>query len=181
MASKNRRETPQNQTRNQNHTPDNPISEPEFFIEGDRLTRFLQSIRKQIESHRNSDKSLPEKLWLKRQFAVGVNEVTRILERMPASPESRNVSGMKLQAVLIASDCNPRWLTKHLPNLAASRNVSMIFVKDNKEGSLRLGEIVKTAIALGIKHKGSCINEFIQKIIDGNGEGLMESVELGTD
>lgn len=102
---------------------------------------------------------------------------------MPALPESRNVSGMKLQAVLIASDCNPRWLTKHLPNLAASRNVSMIFVKDNKEGSLRLGEIVKvkTAIALGIKHKGSFINEFVQKIIDGNGDGLMESVELGTD
>ena len=179
MPSKNRRKTPQNQ----NHPPNDSKTEPEFFLEGDRLTRFLHSIRKQIESHRDSDKSLPEKLWLKRQFAVGVNEVTRILERMPASPESRNVSGAKLQAVLIASDCNPRWLAKHLPNLAASRNVSVIFVKDNKEGSLRLGEIVKlkTAIALGIKDKGSCINEFVQRTIDANGDELMDSVELGTE
>lgn len=57
------------------------------------------------------------------------------------------------QAVLVASDCNPRWLTKHLQSLAASRSVPVIFVKDNKEGSLRLGELVKlkTAIAIGIK------------------------------
>lgn len=58
-----------------------------------------------------------------------------------------------MQAVLVASDCNPRWLTKHLPNLASSRGVPLIFARDNKEGSLRLGELVKlkTAIAIGIK------------------------------
>ena len=55
--------------------------------------------------------------------------------------------------MLVASDCNSRWLTKHLPSLAASRNVPLIYVKDNKEGSLRLGEVVKvkTVIALGVK------------------------------
>ncbi|KAL2456559.1 Ribosomal protein L7Ae signature domain-containing protein [Forsythia ovata] len=57
------------------------------------------------------------------------------------------------EAVLLASDCNPRWLTKHLPALAASRKVPLIFIKDNKEGSLRLGDLVKlkTAIAIGIQ------------------------------
>lgn len=58
-----------------------------------------------------------------------------------------------MQAVLVASDCNPRWLTKHLPGLAASRRVPLIFVRDRKEGSLRLGGLVKlkTAIAIGVK------------------------------
>lgn len=59
----------------------------------------------------------------------------------------------KCQAILIASDCNPRWLTKHLPSLALSRKVPLIFVKDKKSGSLRLGQLVKlkTAIAIGVK------------------------------
>lgn len=58
-----------------------------------------------------------------------------------------------MQAVLVASDCNPRWLTKHLLSLASSRNVPLVFVRDTKQGSLRLGELVqlKTAIAIGIK------------------------------
>jgi len=58
-----------------------------------------------------------------------------------------------MQAVLVASDCNPRWLTKHLQSLASSRSVPLIFVGDNKHGSFRLGELVqlKTAIAIGIK------------------------------
>lgn len=54
---------------------------------------------------------------------------------------------------MLASDCNPRQLTKHLPNLAHSRGVPLIFVKDEKGASLRLGELLKlkTAIAIGIK------------------------------
>lgn len=58
-----------------------------------------------------------------------------------------------MQAVLVASDCNPRWLIKHLPSLASSRKVPLIFIRDNKEGSLRLGKLLKlkTAIAVGIK------------------------------
>lgn len=58
-----------------------------------------------------------------------------------------------LQAVLLASDCNPRSLIKHFPSLACSRSVPIILVKDNKGGSIRLGELVnlKTAIAIGVK------------------------------
>ena len=58
-----------------------------------------------------------------------------------------------LQAILLALDCSPRSLTKHIPSMASSRNVPVIFVKDNKRGSMRLGELVKlkTAMAIGVK------------------------------
>lgn len=111
---------------------------------------------------------------LQLQFAVGVNDVTRVLERMKpvtlpmaaslesacssASPPPKAKAASladvtELQAVLIAADSNPRWLTKHLPSLALSRNVPLIFLKDNKGASLRLGQLVKlkTAIAIGVK------------------------------
>lgn len=54
---------------------------------------------------------------------------------------------------MLAADCNPKWLTKHLPTLAKSRKVPLIIVKDDKKGSLRLGELVKlkTAVAIGVK------------------------------
>lgn len=97
--------------------------------------------------------------------------------------------------MLLASDCNPRWLTKHLPSLASSRRVPLIYVKDKKGGSLRLGEVVKlrTAIAIGVKvnatsykvnilffftiillisrkiqAKGNAINELFGKILHGD-------------
>lgn len=148
--------------------------------EGERLTNLLQSIRREIQSARHLDgSSLPEKIWLKQQFSIGVNDVTRVLERMNPCTElegstrtfplrsNHKASSVKLQAVLVASDCNPRWLTKHLLSLASSRSVPLIFVKDNKQGSLRLGELVqlKTAIAIGIKVKGSTINKIVQEII----------------
>lgn len=55
--------------------------------------------------------------------------------------------------MILVGDCNPKWLTKHIPSMAMSRKVPVIFVKDNKRGSLRLGELVKlkTALAVGIK------------------------------
>lgn len=64
-----------------------------------------------------------------------------------------NSSPINFQAVLLDSNCNPRWLIKHLPSLALSRRVPIIFVKDDRQGSLRLGEVVKlkTAMALGLK------------------------------
>ncbi|KAK7344333.1 hypothetical protein VNO77_13809 [Canavalia gladiata] len=151
--------------------------------EGERLTNLLQSIQREIKSARHLDgSSLPEKIWLKQQFSVGVNDVTRVLERMkpctelerstPQIPLIRGnykASSVKLQAVLVAYDCNPRWLTKHLLSLASSRSVPLIFVRDNKEGSLRLGELVrlKTAIAIGIKVKGNAINKIVEEIIQG--------------
>ncbi|KAG8386023.1 hypothetical protein BUALT_Bualt03G0105900 [Buddleja alternifolia] len=156
-------------TLNQPHPP----LQNQLCFEGESLTRFLKSIKRGIESARELDTTLPHKFWIKQQFAVGVNEVTRVLERMPANRDSKISSdehlatNHDLQAILLASDCNPRLLTKHLPALAASRNVPLIFVKDTKEGSLRLGELIKlkTAIAIGIKAKGSDANQLIKEVL----------------
>ncbi|XP_020553900.1 uncharacterized protein LOC105174963 isoform X2 [Sesamum indicum] len=147
-------------------TIDNPtpvLHQPQLCFEGESLTRFLKSI-------------------------LGVNEVTRALERMPPScgakisseehiptnHDNSEVAHVCLQAILLASDCNPRWLTKHLPALAASRNVPLIFIKDKKEGSLRLGELIKlkTAIAIGIKAKGNAVNDLIKEVI-GAGDKIV--------
>ncbi|CAL9038403.1 unnamed protein product [Musa banksii] len=108
----------------------------------------------------------------------GVNDVTRVLERMVEAetgcqsneePKNSKAPLVPLQAVILAADCNPRWLTKHIPSLASSTQVPMILVKDNKRGSLRLGELVKlkTAMAIGIKAKGSRINETVDEILGG--------------
>ncbi|KAK4745303.1 hypothetical protein SAY87_011615 [Trapa incisa] len=161
--------------------PSDPIVGPQEqdCYEGERLGRLLESIQGKIEAERNLDGSvLPEKIWLKQQFAIGVNEVTRLLERMPPYTEecssngkadamSSNKKTTLLQVILVASDCNPRWLIKHLPTLASSRKVPLIFVKDKNRGSLRLGEIVKlkTAMAIGIKAKGNAINDILNKIL----------------
>ncbi|PHU30438.1 hypothetical protein BC332_02531 [Capsicum chinense] len=103
------------------------------------------------------------------QFSVGVNEITRVLERMPPVPAndrsslSLKMHSTRLQVILVASDCHPRLLTKHLESLANSKNVPVVFVKDKKRGSLRLGELIKlkTAIAIGVKDKGNQFNQFI--------------------
>ncbi|KAJ7973151.1 Ribosomal L7Ae/L30e/S12e/Gadd45 family protein [Quillaja saponaria] len=161
--------------------------------EGEGLANLLRLIRREIESARILDgNSLPEKIWFKQQFSIGVNDVTRVLERMDPfnklgnSLQQPNVSSsrhrgpsVKLQAILVASDCNPRWLTKHLPSLASSRKVPLIFVKDNKKGSLRLGELfkLKTAIAIGVKAKGNAINKVFEEILQGSDT----DISLGPD
>ncbi|XP_050946298.1 uncharacterized protein LOC103503720 isoform X11 [Cucumis melo] len=132
----------------------------EDSYEGERLDELLLSIQREIKTARGLNaESLPEKFWLKKQFAIGVNEVTRALERMTPCGDSARLMNpnykackVKLQAILLTANCNPRWLTNHVPCLAMSRKVPLILVKD-KEGSLRLGELVnlKTAIAIGIK------------------------------
>ncbi|XP_062084744.1 uncharacterized protein LOC133790909 isoform X2 [Humulus lupulus] len=142
------------------------------YYEGERLTRLLQSIQRKIELVRAVDNnaSLPEKIWFKQRFSIGVNEVTRILERM-AAPTSHHTTTtntkIQLQAVLVASDTNPRWLTKHLPSLALSRKVPLLFLKDSKQASLRLGHLVhlKTAIAIGVKDKQNSINQLFAEIL----------------
>ncbi|KAA8549014.1 hypothetical protein F0562_000698 [Nyssa sinensis] len=165
--------------------------------EGESLARLLKSIQREMESARLLDRALPDKIWLKQQFSIGVNDVTRVLERMPpiagmetsSQQPSTNcgnhkASSVQLQAILIASDCNPRWLTKHLPSLAASRNVPLIFIKDKKGGSLRLGELVKlkTAITIGIKAKGNAINQLIEELLRDNevnfGKDCLNSTEM---
>ncbi|KAF9599776.1 hypothetical protein IFM89_001722 [Coptis chinensis] len=159
-------------------------------FEGERLlwSSKVSSEVREIESAKISRGGLPEKVWIKpgnfsmqQQFAIGVNDVTRVLERMsPSSLPGKatkdsslecgggNDSAVQLQAVLLASDCNPRVLTKHIPSLASSRGVPLIIVKDKKGGSLRLGELVKlkTAIAIGVKAKGNGINKLVEEVLE---------------
>lgn len=208
MPSKNTRKTSNLQPhfkhaiklQNQHH---NPHPNKDYCFKGDRLFGLLHSFQREIESELRTSNILPEKLWLKQHFAVGINEVTRLLERMAPSSDgtieaAREGSSLsivnqgrgcppcssvtKLQAVLLASDCNSRWLTKHLPSLASSRNVPLIYIEDNKEGSLRLGEVVKvkTAVALGVKVKGSGINQLVEEVLHHdklNGTKCLDSTE----
>ncbi|OAY70846.1 hypothetical protein ACMD2_09945 [Ananas comosus] len=146
---------------------------------GDRLDDLLLKLMRSIESAKASKGELPEKIWIKQQFAVGVNDVTRVLERMPHCDSAthcneepiktalRRAPLVPLQAVILVGDCNPKWLTKHIPSMAMSRKVPVIFVKDNKRGSLRLGELVKlkTALAVGIKARGTVINKAIDEVL----------------
>ncbi|XP_057509081.1 uncharacterized protein LOC130791777 isoform X5 [Actinidia eriantha] len=133
-----------------------------------------------IEMARLMDTALPHKIWLKQQFSIGVNDVTRVLERMPpiavagsslttTQSYCSKAPAVQLQAILLASDCNPRCLTKHLPSMASSRKVPLLFVKDKKGGSVRLGELakLKTAIAIGVKVKGNAFNQLIEEILHG--------------
>nr|KAJ0194872.1 hypothetical protein LSAT_V11C700384480 [Lactuca sativa] len=154
-----------------------------YFYALTKISTFIHKLKqaycvctRELKLARLSDESLPHKIWLKQQLSIGVNDVTRVLERMPplhgslSSPtESSNakMSPLHLQAILIATDCNPRSLTKHLPSLASSRGVSVIFVKDKKGGSFKLGEIVnlKTAMAIGVKARGNAINKVIAEIL----------------
>ncbi|ESQ37823.1 hypothetical protein EUTSA_v10029024mg [Eutrema salsugineum] len=147
----------------------NIVKESDCF-EGERLTHLLGLIQRGIETSKLSNaNSLPEKIWLKQQIAIGINEVTRVLERMKlnTSDQQLNPRQPQLQVVIVVADCKPRMLTKHIPNLAASRNVPVLFIRDNKRASLRLGELVKlkTALAIGIKARGSDLNLVLQQIL----------------
>ncbi|KAH0725995.1 hypothetical protein KY284_001860 [Solanum tuberosum] len=156
----------------------NSFRQPTICYEGEILDRLLSAIKREIATARKSDISLPEKFWLKQQFSVGANEVTRVLERMPPIPANERSSlslkmhSTRLQVILIASDCHPRLLTKHVESLASSKKVPVVFVKDKKRGSLRLGELVKlkTAIAIGVKDKGNKFNQFVSTEILHNFE-----------
>ncbi|XVF33000.1 hypothetical protein REPUB_Repub17cG0130600 [Reevesia pubescens] len=173
-----------NKAAKNNDILDGSVPQQQDCYEGERLVYLLKSIQRGIESARIlSGNSLPEKIWLKQQFAIGVNDVTRVLERMAPSAADKGCSAqapcVRLQAIFLAADCNPKWLTKHLPMLASSRKVPLIIVKDDKKGSLRLGELVKlkTAIAIGVKARGNAINQIIEKILDGdeaNQEALLK-------
>ncbi|KAJ6940717.1 hypothetical protein NC651_006753 [Populus alba x Populus x berolinensis] len=55
-------------------------------FEGERLARLLKLIHKEIESTKTLEgNSLPDKFRFKQQFTIGVNEVTRVLERIMLS------------------------------------------------------------------------------------------------
>ncbi|CAN6206224.1 unnamed protein product [Urochloa humidicola] len=152
------------------------------FIRGDVLDDLLSKLVRSVEIAKASRGGLPEKIWMKQQFAIGVNDVTRVLERMPVasaihstqnSSEAQIVSGRRraplvpLQAVLVAADCNPKWLTRHIPTLASTRQVPVLSLKDNKGSSLRLGNVVnvRTALAIGVKAKDSIVNKTIDEVL----------------
>nr|AGT16319.1 ribonuclease P [Saccharum hybrid cultivar R570] len=168
--------------------PDNSLKDSEQvlasdFIRGDDLDDLLSKLVSSVESAKASRGGLPEKIWMKQQFAIGVNDVTRVLERMPhsvtashstqRSSEAPTVSGrpqaplVPLQAVLVAADCNPKWLTKHIPTLASTRQVPVLCLKDNKGASLRLGHVVnvRTALAIGVKARDSIVNKTIDEVL----------------
>ncbi|XP_049935866.1 uncharacterized protein LOC116262075 isoform X2 [Nymphaea colorata] len=145
------------------------------IIDGENLSSFLELLGSFCQGNRigkafkgsSSRKDLDE----------GVNDTTRVLERMPRAKdipecsmpsESKNESSVQLQALLVASDCGSKWLIKHFPSLAYSRGVPLISIADNKAGSLRLGEVVKlkTAIAIGVKANGSGINKFVTNFLE---------------
>ncbi|KAI5078733.1 hypothetical protein GOP47_0006404 [Adiantum capillus-veneris] len=121
-------------------------------------------------------------------FCIGVNDVTRTLERMPCvcNGFSSSLEGDKpvedveistsvdtrkglrkitlLQVVIVAIDVHPRLLVSHFPELAASRKVPLITLSGgNGSGSLRLGELfhLRTAIAVGLKVGDSELNKAI--------------------
>ncbi|KAK9070831.1 hypothetical protein SSX86_011233 [Deinandra increscens subsp. villosa] len=167
--------------------PSEHIFRPPNSYEGESLLHLLNSIQREMKSVRLAGESLPYKIWLKQQFSIGVNEVTRVLERMTpvhgsiTAPQQngtyfgRNAKQppLRLQAILIATDCNPRGLTKHLPILGSSREVPVIYVKDKAAGgSFKLGEIVslKTAMAIGVKARGNSINKVIDEILGDNND-----------
>ncbi|XP_022734153.1 uncharacterized protein LOC111287739 isoform X1 [Durio zibethinus] len=157
-----------------NNIVDGSVPQQQDCYEGERLVHVLKSIQRGVESARAlAENSLPEKVWLKQQFAIGVNDVTRVLERMAPGVENGSSAQspcVRLQAILLAADCSPKWLIKHLPTLALSRKVPLMIVRDDKKGSLRLGELVKlkTAIAIGVKARGNAINQIIQELLDGD-------------
>ncbi|EEC82517.1 hypothetical protein OsI_27015 [Oryza sativa Indica Group] len=173
------------------------------YIGGDALDDLLSKLIKSVEVAKASREGLPEKIWMKRQFAVGVNDVTRVLERMPAATAATHSGHSSTEAitdkalcrappvllqsrkghesiapfkervlyslpvVLVAADCNPKWLTKHIPTLASTRQVPVLCLKDNKESSLRLGQVVnvRTALAIGVKARDSIINKAIDEVL----------------
>ncbi|XP_006658010.1 uncharacterized protein LOC102703412 isoform X1 [Oryza brachyantha] len=152
------------------------------YIGGDDLDDLLSKLTRSVEVAKASRGGLPEKIWMKRQFAIGVNDVTRVLERMPAAAVTQSgpcsseaqtgkapltAPSVSLQAVLVAADCNPKWLTKHIPTLASTRQVPVLCLKDNKESSLRLGQVVnvRTALAIGVKARDSIINKAVDEAL----------------
>ncbi|KAJ4747269.1 Ribonuclease P [Rhynchospora pubera] len=148
-------------------------------FEGERLDFLLDKLQRSVELAKASKGQVPDKIWTKLHFAIGVNDVTRVLERMPVPDLNTNSkeddkttrvpckSPVALQAVLLATDCNPKWLTKHVPVIAASRNVPVLALRDNKGSSLRLGQLVnvRTALAIGIKGRNSIINKTIEEVL----------------
>ncbi|CAA6675453.1 unnamed protein product [Spirodela intermedia] len=156
-----------------------PLLPPAMMVKNSGGKSLLASILAEVELERLSKGGIPDKIWTKQQFAIGINDVTRVLERMSrkekglqaekdsAAIHHRPSPLVSLQAVLVASDCTPRYLTHHIPTLANSLGVPVVPVRDYGGGSLRLGELVKlkTAMAVGVKARGSRINKAMEEFL----------------
>ncbi|XP_015694788.1 uncharacterized protein LOC102703412 isoform X2 [Oryza brachyantha] len=127
------------------------------YIGGDDLDDLLSKLTRSVEVAKASRGGLPEKIWMKRQFAIGVNDVTRVLERMPAA------------AVTQSGPCSSEAQTGKAPLTApsVSLQVPVLCLKDNKESSLRLGQVVnvRTALAIGVKARDSIINKAVDEAL----------------
>ncbi|KAL2630356.1 hypothetical protein R1flu_015042 [Riccia fluitans] len=150
-------------------------------ISGKAVDLFLKSVSQALkDSGVNVEGENPDQNGgrsvgrnLKVHFCIGINSVTRTLERMPSKNKKRsgiaeklaNLSEMELsgagkskpetlQAIVVAVDVQPKNLVGHLGYLCHSRGVPMVSINGGDGmGSLRLGEVLglKTAVVIGIK------------------------------
>ncbi|KAE8802564.1 hypothetical protein D1007_21754 [Hordeum vulgare] len=150
------------------------------YIIGDCLDELLSKLIRSVEVAQDSRGGLPEKIWMKWVAPIRTWEAELVtpgpkdLVWRPYLHEDVAVVllfapgfRVKTLAVIIAADCNPKWLTKHIPTLASTRQVPVLCLKDNKGSSLRLGQVVNvgTALAIGIKARDSIINKAIDEIL----------------
>ncbi|OAE26525.1 hypothetical protein AXG93_1406s1170 [Marchantia polymorpha subsp. ruderalis] len=127
---------------------------------------------------------------LKAHFCTGINNVTRTLERIPKQ-EKKGISlsqklatsmasceeapagsprgkPIKLQAIIVAMDVQPKILVSHIGELCMSRGIPMVsIIGGDGMGSLRLGKTLglRTATVIGVKAGSSPINAALQAIL----------------
>lgn len=172
-----------------------PLQAPPLHVGGHRLDCLFDVLRSALRRDIGEiSKSTSSKQFIRKCKAflcIGVNNVTRALERMPCTYKGFNLLSEKeeqveeipkgverqkgargtspLQVVIVAIDVHPRLLISHFPGLAASRKVPLITLSGgNGSGSLRLGELfnLRTAIAIGLKAGDSEVNKAIRRVLE---------------
>ncbi|CAN6333817.1 unnamed protein product [Urochloa humidicola] len=72
------------------------------FIRGGDLDDLLSKLVRSVEIAKASRGGLPEKIWMKQQFAIRVNDVTRVLERIPHSVTASNSTQRSSEAPTVS-------------------------------------------------------------------------------
>lgn len=85
-------------------------------------------------------------LVFRKEYAFGVNEVTKSLEKS------------KLQAVLIASDVSPRLLVKHVVDMCIIKNVPILVIPELRQSLQRRFGV--SAVVFGVKS-----NDFLVEVL----------------
>lgn len=93
--------------------------------------------------------SLVEKVKASGKLKVGINEVTKAIERE------------KAKLVLIAKDVNPKEVVLHLPMLCKEKNIPYSFVPEKKELGKRAGLGVPTT-SIAILDEGNAKKELLE-------------------